>query len=263
MRRHPRAHPTRRRRELTGRTAPEEVHVAAHELESLWVALDCLEVGKDEGDQPGEVVALARQYLEHAHLLACVRVVDVLLRRRHVLSEPEPLLQDGVAEVCAAHVLVHLGEGEVEVEVEGEDDARDEDDEDGEGGVLEVGQLDLHRPELGAPADVRVALGGGRLPAHGLPVGGLDVFEVVRLPLVVELDSLAVDDERVAHEEVGDVLREDLVDPRLRESAVRLLVHRDLEVVPPQILQGCAGRRVLPVLPDDGVADVRRDCLVP
>ena len=66
--------------------------------------------------------------------LACVRVVDRLLRRRlregsgkgvrrgsgkgrrqplssgarHVLSEPEPLLQDGVAEVCAAHVLVHL-----------------------------------------------------------------------------------------------------------------------------------------------------------
>jgi len=32
-----------------------------------------LEVGKDEGDQPGEVVALARQYLEHAHLLRAER----------------------------------------------------------------------------------------------------------------------------------------------------------------------------------------------
>mmetsp|Transcript_14309 Transcript_14309/g.46565 ORF Transcript_14309/g.46565 Transcript_14309/m.46565 type:complete len:253 (+) Transcript_14309:329-1087(+) len=235
MRRHPRAHPTRRRRELTGRTAPEEVHVAAHELESLWVALDCLEVGKDEGDQPGEVVALARQYLEHAHLLACVRVVDVLLRRRHVLSEPEPLLQDGVAEVCAAHVLVHLGEGEVEVEVEGEDDARDEDDEGGEGGILEVGQLHLHRPELDAPPDLRAARRGARrrLPADRLPVGSLQVLKVVRLRGVVQAQPALHDDERVSHKQVRDVARQVVIHAALKKPLEGTTVHGRVEVVVP------------------------------
>eukprot|EP00966_Prymnesium_polylepis_P300745 6950315-Prymnesium_polylepis.2 len=71
----------------------------------------------------------------------------------------------------------HLGDGHVEVEAKVEDHTRDENDEDGEGGVLKVGHLDLHRAELDAPANVgRARLrveplgrGGRRLPANRLP----------------------------------------------------------------------------------------------
>lgn len=40
----------------------------------------------------------------------------------------------------------YLGQRDVEGEVEGQNDARQQDDEDGEGGVLKIRQLDLHRP---------------------------------------------------------------------------------------------------------------------
>lgn len=120
-----------------------------------------------------------------------------------MLAEVELVLQHGVAGVGGLHVLVDLGDGDVEVEVEGEDGAGDEDDEDGEGGVFEVGDLDLHGPELDAPADAVV--GGGRLEAHVLPVCALDVFEVVGLVEIEFLQVLGEDDEGVPDEEVREV----------------------------------------------------------
>mmetsp|Transcript_23032 Transcript_23032/g.74589 ORF Transcript_23032/g.74589 Transcript_23032/m.74589 type:complete len:208 (-) Transcript_23032:1499-2122(-) len=175
------------------------------------------------------------------------------------LAEAELLRVDGVADVGLAHVGVDGGQRHVEVEVEVEDDPRDKYDEDGEGGILKVGQLHLHRPELGAPADVRVArercLWRRRLPADGLPVGRLDVLKVVCLGVVVQLDALAVNDERITDEEVGDVARQDIVHPRLDKRLVRLLVDRRVDVV--ELL----GARVV-VLAGQVVADEARDGVV-
>ena len=61
--------------------------------------------------------------------------------------------------------------------------------------VLEVGELDFHRTKLDAPPDVRPARPphGRRLPAHGLPVGALQVLEVVGLDGVVQVDAIGPD----------------------------------------------------------------------
>ena len=69
-------------------------------------------------------------------------------------------------------------------------------DEADDGRVLEIGELQLARPELHPPADGRV--GRGRLEAHGLPVGGLNVLEVVRLRRVVLVHLLAEEGHRVS-----------------------------------------------------------------
>ena len=63
--------------------------------------------------------------------------------------------------VRPSHVLVHFGERDVQVEIERQNHARDEDDEDGEGGVLEVGQLDLQRE--GGGCEREAAVRGRRL----------------------------------------------------------------------------------------------------
>lgn len=115
----------------------------------------------------------------------------------------ELVLQDGVAGVGGLHVLVDLDNGDVEVEVEGEDGACDEDDEDGEGGIFEIGDLDLHGPELDSPADAVV--GWRRLEAHVLPVCALDVFEVVGFVEVQFLKVLGEDDDGVPDEQVREV----------------------------------------------------------
>jgi len=77
------------------------------------------------------------------------------------LAEAKLALGDCVPLGGAAHVAVDARDGHVEVEVEVEDDARDEDDEDGEGGVLEVGQLDLQRE--GGGCEREAAVRGRRL----------------------------------------------------------------------------------------------------
>ncbi|TYZ59724.1 hypothetical protein PybrP1_006636 [[Pythium] brassicae (nom. inval.)] len=173
------------------------------------------------------------------------------------------LVQHGVDAVRGLHVLVHARERDVEVQVECEDHAREQRDKDRERRVLKVRELDLHGPELGAPANVRRrgavrARGRGRrrrLPAHSLPVGRLDVLKVVRFARVVEVQALLVDHERVPDEQVRNVQREQPVDAACSQRRERRLVVRHVDVV---VLVG-RRVRVRAVLV---VANVRRDALV-
>jgi len=75
------------------------------------------------------------------------------------------------------HILIGAFNRDIKIEIKTQYRPGDQHHEDGEGGVLEIRDLDLHGTELDPPADV--VPGGGRLEADVLPVGGLEVFEVV------------------------------------------------------------------------------------
>mmetsp|Transcript_3474 Transcript_3474/g.10681 ORF Transcript_3474/g.10681 Transcript_3474/m.10681 type:complete len:200 (+) Transcript_3474:1425-2024(+) len=151
------------------------------------------------------------------------------------LPEAKLLRVDRITHVSLAHVPIDRREGHVKIQVEIQNDTRDKNHEDSEGRILEISELHLHRAKLSAPPNVRVSfercLGWRRLPPHGLPVCRLDVLEMVRLAFVVELYSLAIHDQGVPHEEMGNVPCENLVDSRRNECLVRVLVERRINIV--------------------------------
>lgn len=104
---------------------------------------------------------------------------------------------NGIALLCALHVHIHLRERHIQVEAEMQDGARQQYNKHAEGCVLKVGQLDLHRSELDAPADPVARR--RRLEAHRLPVGRLQVFKVVVRLVVILIDKLRKNHQRVAH----------------------------------------------------------------
>mmetsp|Transcript_34017 Transcript_34017/g.71595 ORF Transcript_34017/g.71595 Transcript_34017/m.71595 type:complete len:213 (-) Transcript_34017:907-1545(-) len=65
---------------------------------------------------------------------------------------------------------------------------------------------------------------------------------MVRFVLIVELHATLVDDERVSHEEVGDVARERVVDARLLELLVPKVVHRRRHVVELLVTRAAVGQ---------------------
>mmetsp|Transcript_37790 Transcript_37790/g.121515 ORF Transcript_37790/g.121515 Transcript_37790/m.121515 type:complete len:204 (+) Transcript_37790:756-1367(+) len=138
----------------------------------------------------------------------------------------------GIAPVGPGHVVVDQRQRHVQVEIERQYDARDKHHERCEGGVLEVGEPNLHRPEFDAPAHPRPAVLalGRRLPSDGLPVGTLDGVEMVALLHRLNLMP-ALQREGVASEEVRHVLGQRLVDAGIAQQGQRLGVHRSLDVV--------------------------------
>ena len=66
MRRDDRAHPRGRRLELSRCAPAYKVEVYSHLFECLSIAVDGLEVGEDERDQPGVIIALPAEDLEGA-----------------------------------------------------------------------------------------------------------------------------------------------------------------------------------------------------
>lgn len=122
---------------------------------------------KEDGD-------LAVDDFVHSHEFQGTVVLRALGIRVQVGTEPEAFVQDGITVVRLVHVVVDLGEGDVEVQIVLEDDAVEKNEKDSKRSILELGQLDIHRPELHAPADVGV--GRGRLEPHCLPVGRLNVL---------------------------------------------------------------------------------------
>mmetsp|Transcript_32634 Transcript_32634/g.104070 ORF Transcript_32634/g.104070 Transcript_32634/m.104070 type:complete len:310 (-) Transcript_32634:745-1674(-) len=168
----------------------------------------------------------------------------------------EPRLRGGVALVGLLHVFVDLGHGHVHVQVEAQEDSQQKDDKNTKGRVLVVRELDFHGPEFDAPADFRRVGRRRRLPANGIPIGGLNVFEVVRLVVVDFFHEAREHHEGVAHEEVGDVPRQQRVHPRLLESRLGRLVHLDVDVV-------VVPRRAVEVAPLLVGADVRGHTRVP
>lgn len=65
---------------------------------------------------------------------------------------------------------------------------------------------------------------GRGFPADGIPVGALDVFEVVGAVGVVDFDVFFENDEWVAHEEMCHVLRHEFVQPRVGDLFLQGLV---------------------------------------
>mmetsp|Transcript_55208 Transcript_55208/g.131112 ORF Transcript_55208/g.131112 Transcript_55208/m.131112 type:complete len:240 (+) Transcript_55208:675-1394(+) len=212
-----------------------------------------VQVGEHDREQPREVVALAGEDLVNGHELDLIILLPVRPLGSHVLAEPELALDRRVALVCLRHVLIHFGEGDVEVEAEGEEHPRYQYRHHRVGGVFEVCELDLHASELDPPPDV--GANGRGLPPHRLPVGRLDVLEVVRGRGVRDVDSLRIDDKGVAYEEVCHVLGQLPVDSCGDESGVGSFVDRARDIIVPV----GGGSRVAPPL---AVADVRRDALV-
>lgn len=264
------AEPARRRPELAAGPAPDQVQVGVELAAGLDVDVDGVQVALDDGDQarePAVAAVVGRRRRPVDHLVDRHQGILILDGRERgrgpaaaaataapmvaaasrggvgaggggaaggqaggegVLAEVELPLEDGVAGMGGLHVLVDAGDGDVEVEAEAEDGAGDEDDEDGEGGVLEVGHLDLHGAELDAPPDVGARR--RRLEPHVLPVGALDVLEVVRLAHVELLEVLAEDHDRVPDEQVCEVRREPVVHPALDELRLDRLVDDQVRI---------------------------------
>mmetsp|Transcript_27635 Transcript_27635/g.68317 ORF Transcript_27635/g.68317 Transcript_27635/m.68317 type:complete len:223 (-) Transcript_27635:987-1655(-) len=195
------------------------------------------------------------EYLVDAHQFVPIPIVALrqAVWHRHVRAHPKPPLHSRVAHVCRGHVGVDLGERDVQIEFEGKKHTRNEHSHDGEGRILEVRQLSLHRPELDTPPNP--AARGGRLPTNCLPVGRLYVLEVVRSCRVRNVDTFPEDDQGVAHEQVRDVPREGLINAPPLERRVRHFVNRALNVV-------VLIERRLRVLAFLAVANVARDGLV-
>lgn len=76
--------------------------------------------------------------------------------------------------------------------------------------------MDFHGAEFDAPADV--AVGRGRFEAHVLPVGGLEVLEMVGFGEVEGLEIFSEDDDRVADEEVGEVCGKEVIHAAIYEA---------------------------------------------
>lgn len=112
----------------------------------------------------------------------------------------------------------HLGDGHVKVQVETQDGPGQQDDEHRVRGVFEIGELDLHAPELDPPSDGRVD--GRRLEPHRLPICRLDVLKVVHRRLVVLVDTFAEDDQWVSDEQVSNVFGQCVVDAYSRHDLV-------------------------------------------
>lgn len=185
--------PLRRRPVRAVCALPDQIKVRGDVAARLDVNVHAVEIRFHEWDEAREAVAvrglLAVDDFVDGHFLVLVLhradgrsgsarfsgrrcagsvVVARPVRGKGVFAEPEFLRRHGVADVCCFHIFRYPGDGHVEVEVEGEDGARDEHDEDTEGGVLEIGDLDLHGAELDTPANVRT--GWRRLEAHVLPI---------------------------------------------------------------------------------------------
>lgn len=82
-----------------------------------------------------------------------------------------------VTDVGSFHVLIDKRNRHDEVNIIVIDHVGDHADKHRECCVLEVGKLDVHRPELHPPADVRVN-SRGRLESQRVPVGRLQVLEM-------------------------------------------------------------------------------------
>ena len=106
--------------------------------------------------------------------------------------------------MCSPHAFLDFTDRNIEIETEGEDYSSDEDDEDCEGGVFEIGDLDLHGTEFDAPADV--GAWWGWFKTHVLPICRLEVFEMVAVYRVILIDCFIEDDEGSSNKEMRNMV---------------------------------------------------------
>lgn len=136
--------------------------------------------------------------------------------RERIVAEIELAVEDGVAGVSSVHVLSGEGNRDVKVQIEAKDGAGNEDNENGECSVLVIGDLDFHGTELDAPA--RIFIVRRRFEAHMLPVGRLEVLEMIGLVQIEFLEVLGEYYNRVTDEEVGEVRSEEFVHSAIQQA---------------------------------------------
>mmetsp|Transcript_7148 Transcript_7148/g.17264 ORF Transcript_7148/g.17264 Transcript_7148/m.17264 type:complete len:340 (+) Transcript_7148:504-1523(+) len=158
--------------------------------------------------------------------------------RHHVLAKEEFLLAHRVDLLGPLHVLIDEGQGHDKVKIEHKEHASEEHNEDGEGRVLKIRHLNLHRAELGPPTNVVPiicviwVLRRRRLPAHGLPVRTLNVLPMIRCLLVrYFLHRTLEHHQRITHKEVSDVARQHMVAGGLHDQITHLFVHLTWHIV--------------------------------
>lgn len=112
------------------------------------------------------------------------------------------------------HIFIHLGYWHNEVDIKVIDYVDDQTEGNNEARVLEISQLDVHRAELHAPPDRRV-LRWRRLEPERIPVGWLQVFEMARQVIVIDLvvhELAFVSGHRVSPKQSCNVLRHPVVE---------------------------------------------------
>mmetsp|Transcript_2084 Transcript_2084/g.5073 ORF Transcript_2084/g.5073 Transcript_2084/m.5073 type:complete len:318 (-) Transcript_2084:1193-2146(-) len=218
-------HPSRGREDFTPCPLQNEVQVALQANADNGVAPYEVKVYLAKGNQAWKIVRAAKDFAKR-HLCGHIRSLRshpflplvVHAWRKNVPAKPKLFLRTSLAPLSDTHVLLHLRNRNVERQVQNENDTRQQHDKHCERRILEVGDLQLHAAELNAPTDVVLGCSGEdalvrrrRLPTHRLPVGALQILEVVDVDPVVQVDAVLVDHERVAREKVRDMTRQDLV----------------------------------------------------
>jgi len=90
---------------------------------------------------------------------------------------PELCVEKAVSVVGAFHILVDEGDRKDEVYIKSVYYVGDHAHCNGQGYVLEVSHLNVHRPELNTPANIRI-LSWRVLKPKRVPVSGLEVLEM-------------------------------------------------------------------------------------
>ena len=201
------SHPRGSGHQLSASSTLDQLQVLSNGALRVHVHVQIAQVLLDERYAAGKAVATVHNFVDaHFRYLAfVVGIVDRCLFR-DVSPEVERLGQTGVPLLSGLHVGVNFRYGYDHVEAKGENDPGHQHDKCDKRRVLEVGDLQLSGPEFDPPANRGVY--GRRFEAHRLPVGRLDVFEVVRISGVVALNLLLEQDERIAYEQVSYVVGE-------------------------------------------------------
>mmetsp|Transcript_27173 Transcript_27173/g.72100 ORF Transcript_27173/g.72100 Transcript_27173/m.72100 type:complete len:467 (+) Transcript_27173:642-2042(+) len=172
------------------------------------------------------------------HVARCYLLRLRTFARRDIGTEPESLGCASLAALRNLHIPLDLRHGNVQVELGFKDRAGQEHDKGREGSVLKVGDLDLHASELHPPTNValiRAAQGTlvrrWRLPTQCLPIGALQIFPMVDVMLVVKVETIAEEHQRVTREQVSDVPGERLIHAALHQAPHVLFVQDQRYVV--------------------------------
>ena len=149
-------HLLRHRQRLTGSYTAQVFKVSFDLPRSLLRATFTLQILPDESYKPDKVSPVPVDDLVHGHQrhFAFPTATDPQLAR-----ETELLPPDGVPRLRPVHVRSVPRQRGGQVHVEPGERSGQEDHEGGEGGVLEVGRLHLHHPELAPPPHGRIGTG--------------------------------------------------------------------------------------------------------
>mmetsp|Transcript_14707 Transcript_14707/g.25440 ORF Transcript_14707/g.25440 Transcript_14707/m.25440 type:complete len:302 (+) Transcript_14707:907-1812(+) len=182
----------------------------------------------------GTLAVVAVLPWEMSLMVLTTRAQETFWRRNRRVSEYVPaegklLLLARISLMCDRKVGIDFGKRHVQIEVVRKNDARNQHYKDGQRGILKVSELDIHGAELDAPSDIRIQR--RRFEPHTVPVGALNVFKVVHVLGIVQIDLFTVNDERVANEQVSHMASQQFVHPFGTQLFVRFAIDLERNIV--------------------------------